>query len=156
MDYEKFRSDVGSDQARSDKNRSDVTEMLNQAYKDIDENRNTVPRPDLLRYATQAIPSKRFGWLVKTLEEWYSLAETAHDNLPEETADYFKDHIRREYKEYERSIAAMNSITEYDDKTRNKSLIDRLLANRSEHVVTESQTQKNLAASIFGRNRNEE
>ncbi len=108
--------------------------------------------PKQIYYETRIVDSNEFGRFVFELEELGRLGDLCYHNMTKERADVVAPQIIALMKSYKYSIDAKSSETRRDKNNAQSSLVDKLVRNKQERIVSlKGEVNRSLLDAFKGR-----
>lgn len=150
--------------ADTERSRNDVIDLFNDAAQKIVyiENEHGKPEPRLqldpesIWAITRDVNSNRFSGMVHELKKLESMADECYEHMSEERATVLSRQIKAICYNYRISIDAKSSETRIDEKNTKSNIVDKLLRQRQERVLSfDDNMKRSLLDSFKGRNSKE-
>ena len=148
----------------TERTRNDVIDLFNDAAQEtvMIENEHGVSEPRLklnpesIWALTRTVDSPYFGRMVLELKKYESMADEAYEHMSPDRAKVISEQIKRDCKNYRLSIDAKSSETRMDKHNAKSNVVDKLLRQRSERVLTiEDQMKHSILDGFKGKNAKE-
>jgi len=111
----------------------EIRKMPNEAGELVDQ---LVVDPKQIYYETRIVDSNLFGGFVFELEELGRLSQLAYNNMTTERADVIAPQVLQLVKNFKYSIDSKSSETRRDKHNAQSSLVDKLVRNKQERIVS--------------------
>jgi len=111
----------------------EIRKMPNEAGELVDQ---LVVDPKQIYYETRIVDSNQFGGFVYEKEEFSRLAILAYNNMTKERADIVAPQIIQLCKSWGYSTDAKSSETRKDKNNAQSCLVDKLVRNKQERIVS--------------------
>lgn len=145
--------------------RNDVIDLLNDAAKKnvMVKNEHGIDEPkvvldsDQIYWSTRNIDNPHFGAMAKELLKLENMRDEAFDHMTPERANVFYRQLTAICLVYRKSIDAKSSETRMDKMNSKSNLIDKLLKQKSERVLSiEDKAGSSLADAFKGKQKQNE
>lgn len=138
----------------TERTRNDVIDLLNDAAQKLVVVENEHGRqelraqldPESIWAETRTVDNPYFGRMVLELKKLESMADEAYEHMSPERATVISAQIKRICYNYRLSIDAKSSETRMDKHNAKSNLLDKLLRQRSERVLS---IEDNMKGSIL-------
>ena len=138
----------------TERTRNDVIDLLNDAAQKIvyveNEHGKLEARsqldPESVWAETRSVDNNRFGGALLELKKLESMADEAYEHMSPERASVIAAQIKRICYNYRISIDGKSSETRMDKHNAKSNLLDKLLRQRSERVLS---IEENMKGSIL-------